>query len=243
METLLRGQPVQEFVEPPGMVRMEVCADSGMIPASSKTGLEHGVSRWPVRCPYTISELFIEGTQPTRVDDWHWMYALDVRNGLLAGPGCPSEFVTYKYYTLYPAEAQEWVRWQNIPQPPTACSPLCPGHDVNCEAPPPSPPLALASPAALLLVSPDHGSRYQLSPELPPWAQRLLVAARPADGMVLEEVALLVDGRPLATLSLPPYQAIWPMEPGLHTFTAVGVDRAGHKVQGNQNVIEVVDQR
>ena len=243
METLLRGQPVQEFVEPPGMVRMEVCADSGMIPASSKTGLEHGVSRWPVRCPYTISELFIEGTQPTRVDDWHWMYALDVRNGLLAGPGCPSEFVTYKYYTLYPAEAQEWVRWQNIPQPPTACSPLCPGHDVNCEAPPPSPPLALASPAALLLVSPDHGSRYQLSPELPPWAQRLLVAARPADGMVLEEVTLLVDGRPLATLSLPPYQAIWPMEPGLHTFTAVGVDRAGHKVQGNQNVIEVVDQR
>lgn len=232
METLLRGRPVREFVEPPGMVRVEVCADNGMLPVT-EVSFEQGMSRWPARCPYTISELFIEGTQPTRVDDWHWVYALDVRNGLLAGPDCPPEFVTYRHFTLYPAEAQDWVRGQHIPQPPAAYSPLCPGPTEHARSTQP------VLSAALLLVSPDQGGRYHLSPELPPSAQRLLVAARPGEGVVLDKVTLLVDGRPLATFSHPPYQTFWPMETGRHVFTALGLDSAGNEVRGNEVVIEV----
>jgi hypothetical protein len=78
-------------------------------------------------CPRTVSELFIEGTQPTQSDDWHWLFTLDTRNGLQAGPGCPPQFTTQKLYTLYPAEAQDWARGQGIPQPPETYSPLCPG--------------------------------------------------------------------------------------------------------------------
>jgi len=78
-----------------------------------------------------------------------------------------------------------------------------------------------------------------LSPQIPPSAQQILVAARPADGVALRQVTLLVDGQPLATLTHPPYQALWPMVAGTHTFTATGVDVEGHKVVGNRVKIEV----
>ena len=71
--------------------------------------------------------------------------------------------------------------------------------------------------------------------------QRLTVAARPVDGVSLRQVTLLVDGRPLATLTRPPYQVLWSMSVGLHTFAAVGVDIEGNEVEGNHIAIEVVE--
>jgi len=256
METLLKGQPAREFVKPPGIVRMEVCADSGLPPFEpSAAGREYVAGRRRARCPRTITELFIEGTQPTRSDDWHWTYTLDVRNGLLAGPGCPPEFIVKRRYTLYPAEAQDWVRWQNVPQPPEEYSPMCPmgdqraesgewrveSGDRGAEGPVPAPvPQPLAPrPWPLILTSPDQGSRYRLSPEMPPSAQQILVAARPVDGVSVRQVTLLVDGQALATLTRPPYQALWPMKVGTHAFTAVGVDGEGERVRGNRVTIEV----
>ncbi len=240
METLLKGQPTLEFVEPEGMVRMEVCADSGLPVGNWGPGTgDWGSGKRPVHCPRTITELFIEGTQPTQPDDWHWLYTLDTRNGLLAGPDCPPQFTTQKRYTLYPAQAQEWARSQNIPQPPETYSPLCPGQETGNKLLVPSP--QVPRPSSLILTSPDQGSHYRLSSEIPPAVQQILVVARPADGVTLRQVTLLVDGRPLAALTQLPYQALWPMTAGRHVFTAVGVDAEGNQVAGNRITIEVVD--
>ncbi len=230
METLLKGRPERQFVEPEGMVRVRVCADSGLLPVEEQEN--GGTEGWrrPARCPNTINELFIAGTEPTGTDDWHWLYAIDTRTGLLAGPDCPPEFVTWKRYTLYPAEAQDWVRWQLIPQPPQSSTPYS-----SLPTPYSLPP----TPYPLLLTSPDQGSNYRLSPEIPSAAQQILVAARPAEGISLRQVTLLVDGVPLATLAAPPYQALWPMAVGTHTFTARGVDVEGNDVEGNQVTIYV----
>ncbi|MEA3340397.1 MAG: penicillin-binding protein, partial [Chloroflexota bacterium] len=242
MEELLKGRPEREFVEPEGMTRVDVCADSGLQPVTVSG--QQLAGRQPVRCPHMITELFIAGTEPARSDDWHWTYTLDARNGLLAGPDCPPEFTIQKRYTLYPAAAQDWVRWQNIPQPPDTYSPLCPGDQAaDDEIIPysllPTPYSLLPTPYSLFITSPDQGSRYRLSPELPPSAQQVVVAARPVDGVSLRQVTLLVDGLPLATLTVPPYRALWPMELGTHTFTAVGVDGEGNEVEGNRVTIEV----
>jgi 1A family penicillin-binding protein len=138
MEALLKGRPVRQFVEPPGMVRVEVCADSGLRPAAGnqQSALPQGgfaLNYQPggqlARCPRTVTELFIDGTQPTRGDDWHRLVTLDTRNGLLAGPGCSPQFTTRKLFTFYPAEAQDWARRQGIAEAPTAYSPLCPGGE------------------------------------------------------------------------------------------------------------------
>ena len=260
MEALLKGWPVHEFVEPPGMVRMDVCADSGLRPlaVSSQQLAVSGqqlagsrrqeAGRQLARCPHTVTELFIEGTEPTQMDDWHWLYTLDTRNGLLAGPDCPPEFTTQKRYILYPAEAQDWVRAQNIPQPPEVYSPLCPSQEAGSreqearsEPLSPGPRPLVPGPWPLILTSPDQGSRYRLSPEMPQPAQQIIVAARPADGVALRQVTLLADGRPLATLTSPPYQALWPMTIGTHVFMAVGVDAGGNEVEGNRVTIEVVE--
>jgi len=233
METLHKGQPVREFVRPPGMVRVEVCADSGLLPASKATTTPETERR--VRCPRTVEELFIAGTEPTRTDDWHREYALDVRNGLLAGPDCPPEFVTRAQYTLYPAEAQDWVRWNHVPHPPEEYSPLCPAAS-STDLPPRG-----GETAILIMTSPDQGSRYRLAVEIPRSAQKIPVAARPLKGVSLRQVTLLVDGQPLVTLSAPPYQALWPMEVGSHTFASVGVDGDGNVVEGNSVTVEVVE--
>jgi 1A family penicillin-binding protein len=241
MESLHKGRPVHEFVEPPGMVRVEVCADSGLLPQSGggagARGSEGG--RQPVRCSHTITELFIAGTEPTRADDWHWVYTLDARNGLLAGPGCASEATVQARYTLYPAEAQDWVLWRGIPQPPQTYSPLCPGEEAGGRRQEAGG--ASVGPWALVMTSPDQGGRYRLSPEIPASAQQLFVAVRPVDGVALHQVTLFVDGRALATLTEPPYQARWPMTPGVHTFWAVGEDVWGNRVESDRVVIEVVE--
>jgi len=253
MEALLIGQPVREFVEPPGMVRMEVCADSGLKPvALSGQRLtingNRGAGKLSMWCSRVVTELFIEGTEPTQTDDWHWLFTLDRRNGLLAGPGCPSQFTIKERYTLYPAEAQDWVRWQGIPQPPEIYSPLCPGSEAlswRPEAgnePQSSGAQSLAASSwPLVLTSPDQGGRYRLSPEIPESAQQIVVAARPTDGVTPRQVTLLVDGRPLATLTRPPYQALWPIAVGTHEFMVVGLDAEGNKVEGNRVIIEVVE--
>ena len=150
METLLKGRPVREFVEPVGMVRMEVCADSGLPPLAVgdrqlAIGNEQAAGQERARCPRTITELFIEGTQPAHGDDWHWSRARGARKGQLGGPDCAPEFTVQRRYTLYPAEAHDWARWLHIPQPPQAYSPMCPGqrgeqeHGCTCWPPIPSP--------------------------------------------------------------------------------------------------------
>jgi 1A family penicillin-binding protein len=239
METLLKGRSAREFTEPPGMARMTVCADSGLRPQARARG-QVG-ERQPVPCPRTITELFIEGTEPTQPDDWHWVYVLDARTGLLAGPDCPPQFTIEERYTLYPAEAQEWVRWQNIPQPPEAYSPLCPGQVAGSQHLLPHPPSLAPSPWHLILTNPDQGSRYRLSPEIPQTAQKIVVAARPADGVSPHQVTLLVDGHLLATIAHPPYQALWAMTIGTHEFTVAGVDAEGNDIEGNSVTVEVVE--
>jgi 1A family penicillin-binding protein len=241
MEALHRGRPVRDFVEPEGMVRVAVCADSGLLPQG---GLEIGDSRLgrePVRCSHTVNELFIAGTEPKRADDWHWAYALDGRNGLLAGTVCPSEATVRARYTLYPAEAQDWVVWQGIPQPPQAYSPLCPGGEEIGDWRLEIGERPVSNLQSLIMTSPDQGGRYRLSPEVPASSQQLFVAVRPAEGAALRKVTLFANGDPLATLADPPYQARWQMTPGRHTFWAVGVDAAGNRLESDQVVIEVVE--
>ena len=55
MQEALKGQPVQDFARPAGLIDLEVCATSGLLPTPY--------------CPYTKREVFIAGTQPTQPDN------------------------------------------------------------------------------------------------------------------------------------------------------------------------------
>ncbi|MBE7472244.1 MAG: PBP1A family penicillin-binding protein [Anaerolineales bacterium] len=252
MEELHKTIPVHDFAQPNGFIEKTICADNGLIPVSSVKYQVSGItppasspprlsaSQLPVACSHTISELFISGTEPRRFDDWHQRIALDRRNGLRAGVGCPLEFVAFQTFTLYPAEAQAWAKKQAIPQPPGAYSPLCPNESTNQRMANgeiiSSAPLLPRSPA-LLFTSPDQGSTFRLVPNIPVEKQKIRVSIRPTDGVSLRQVKLFINGQPLAESS----ETLWQMSPGTYTFEAVGVDAAGNEVWANQVTVKVVE--
>ncbi|MFQ6059004.1 MAG: penicillin-binding protein [Anaerolineae bacterium] len=105
MELALAPLPVEDFVRPPGFEEVEICATSGLLPT------EH--------CPNRRKELFIAGTAPTAYCNMHQVFRICKPSGKLATVYCPPDQVEEKVFEIYPAEAADWVRANNIPQPPT----------------------------------------------------------------------------------------------------------------------------
>jgi 1A family penicillin-binding protein len=216
MEMALKGQPRQEFARPAGLVEAEVCALSGLLAGDD--------------CPHRVTELFLEGTQPTEVCDLHQRITLDQATGLPATADTPPERFVERVYARLPAEAQEWARAQGLPQPPAVALQAAGG---GLSAPEGGLPLAVSSP--------DQGAVYRLDPALPRDAQRIAVSAWVGEGISLSAVTLLVNGQPLARLGGPPYRALWPLEPGRHTFVAEGVDADGQRYRSPEVSVEVRD--
>ena len=225
METALRGWPVLTFPEPPGLERVRVCAPSGLLPTP--------------HCPRTRMELFVAGTAPTQPDDWYRLVRLDAATGEPAGADpstgsgqAPPERVVEEVFVFPPAEALEWARvngWPLLPDPTAEARSPGPDND--------RPP---ATGDQLVLVHPDAGSVYRLSPAVPAAYQSIRVAVRPADGVTVAEVTLYVDGEPLATLTAPPYETFWQLAAGEHVFLARGVSGEGQTLRSASVTIHVL---
>ncbi|MCG3211415.1 MAG: Monofunctional biosynthetic peptidoglycan transglycosylase [Anaerolineae bacterium] len=251
MNELLKGKPARDFPRPAGLADKEVCTDNGLVPIESSqfsalssqliqnSELKIQNSQFPTRCPHTLTEIFIDGTEPRRFDDWHTAIALDRRTGLRAGIGCPLEQVSYVTFTRYPAEAQAWARKQGVPEPPADYSPLCPNTEPASQLHPSSPSLHPSSFPLhpLIFTSPDQGSVFRLVPNIPADKQKIRVSVRPAEGVQVRQVSLRVNGQPLADGP----EALWQMRPGEYTFEAVGVDAAGQPLTGQRVTVRVVE--
>ncbi|MBI5030759.1 MAG: transglycosylase domain-containing protein [Chloroflexi bacterium] len=127
MEKIHQTLPVHPFVEPPGMVRVEVCATSGLLPTPF--------------CPERVKELFIAGTEPKTFDNIWQSFRISKPTGKLATVYCPPEQVKDQVFPIYPPEAADWVRENNIPQPPSE-------YDTNCRGTPQGGDIAITSPAS-----------------------------------------------------------------------------------------------
>lgn len=105
MEYIHAKLPVKNFVEPPNLVRVNVCETSGLLPTPE--------------CPKVVRELFIKGNEPTEFDNIWRAFRIFIPNGKLATAFNPPDQVTTVVYPVYPPEAADWVKENNIPQPPT----------------------------------------------------------------------------------------------------------------------------
>ncbi|MFC2045935.1 PBP1A family penicillin-binding protein [Chloroflexota bacterium] len=238
-ETALKGRPVRVFDRPGGVVEVEVCGLSGLLPGPD--------------CPHRVTELFFEGAEPAKTCSMHQSVAVDRSTGLRAAFDTPSDQIADRVYTVWPAEVQEWALKRGIPEPPPIHTrqSLGPGslpRPVAESFDPGQPDLSRSELQALspsqgdlplVMSSPDPGTVYRLDPGLSRDAQRIEVSARPGIGVSLAQVTLIVDGRPLAQLDAPPYQSLWQLEPGIHLFSAEGVDVNGVVQVGNQVQVEV----
>jgi penicillin-binding protein 1C len=138
----------------------------------------------------------------------HEEVAIDRRNGLRAGPGCPVEHVERRVFERYGPDLDAWARGVGRPMAPDAFSPLCPSTGDETPIDAPSGPLRI--------TYPHDGARFVLDPERPRAlsAVPLQVAVPPG----VRKLTLRVDGVVTARLD-PPFSTTWPIEPGDHTLS------------------------
>ena len=125
MSWALQNEVVQTWPQPPGMVERPVCDISGLLPT-------------PL-CP-TVSEWFIVGTEPVLYDNIYQEFAINRENGRLATINTPPDLIERKIYKVYPEAAADWVRENEIEQPPTEYDTINvpqPGGDVAILSPRP----------------------------------------------------------------------------------------------------------
>ncbi|MCI0394743.1 MAG: transglycosylase domain-containing protein [Chloroflexi bacterium] len=104
MSWALQNEPVEGWPQPPGIVRRPVCELSGLLPTPY--------------CP-AVNEYFIEGTEPIIYDNLYQEFRINRETGRLATISTPPELIETKTYIIYPEQAADWVRENEIEQPPT----------------------------------------------------------------------------------------------------------------------------
>lgn len=104
MTWALQDEPKIGWVPPSGVIERQVCELNGLLPSPD--------------CP-TITEYFVEGTEPTIIDNMYQRFKINRETGQLATAGTAPENIFEKVYVVYPDSAADWVRENNIERPPT----------------------------------------------------------------------------------------------------------------------------
>ncbi len=104
MRAVTRGADPARFVEPAGLIRLEVCRLSGLLPTEY--------------CRRRISEIFIPGTEPRDYDDFHHPFLIDRATGLLADDDTPMPNRLEQVFLVLPPQARAWALSQGITPPP-----------------------------------------------------------------------------------------------------------------------------
>lgn len=103
MTWALQNEPAIGW-EPPGGVReVEVCELNGLRPGGN--------------CP-TVNEWFIDGTEPTTIDNMHQKFRIDSETGELATAATPPDRIVEETIVVYPDSASDWARATGRKQPP-----------------------------------------------------------------------------------------------------------------------------
>lgn len=131
MAWALEDEVPETWGRPPGIVERAVCDVSGLLPTA--------------HCP-TVTEYFIEGTEPAVYDNVFQEFKINRETGRLATIYTPPELVETRVYRIYPERAADWVRENEIPQPPTE-------YDTIDDAPGGGGPVAILSPEPFAFVN------------------------------------------------------------------------------------------
>ena len=125
MQYAVRDLPPESWSAPAGIVTMDVCDPSGLLPTSA--------------CPNVVSEVLILGNEPTQADTLYQSMQVNRETGYLATVFTPPELVEERVYMIVPLEARTWAESAGIPMPPTAYdviqqSPVLPDAHITAPA-------------------------------------------------------------------------------------------------------------
>jgi membrane peptidoglycan carboxypeptidase len=106
IELATQSVPADGWLVPAGVTAMDVCDPSGVLPTQD--------------CPSVVSEVFLNGNEPSQSDTLFRKTVVNRETGLLATVFTPVELLEERVYMDLPGEALEWARSANIPVAPTA---------------------------------------------------------------------------------------------------------------------------
>ena len=106
MQAASQGKPNDGWSAPPGISTMTVCDPSGMLPTRE--------------CPNLVTEVFLNGSEPTQADNLFREFSINRETGLLATVFTPPELIEKRVYMILPDEAREWALSEGIPVPPAS---------------------------------------------------------------------------------------------------------------------------
>lgn len=179
MQIASEGKPNDGWTPPPGISTMTVCDPSGMLPTRE--------------CPNLVTEVFLNGSEPTQADTLFRELSINRETGLLATVFTPPELIEKRVYMILPDEAREWALSEGIPVPPTSYDAIQ-APPVNPFANISAPPLFSDVNGKVLILGTASGDdflyyRVQMGKGLNPqeWIQLGEDRAEPVDGGLLAE--------------------------------------------------------
>ncbi|MHB1318325.1 MAG: penicillin-binding protein 1C [Anaerolineae bacterium] len=185
-----------EFAVPDGLISLEVCALSGMLPEPA--------------CSRRRLEWFLEESVPTEHCDMHRLVAYDTHTGLLATEATPLEQRALRSAVRWPAEVLQWAIDSGLAAPEVAPSASAAGPEAIVRAT-----------GGLRLASPQNGGLYRISLEVPVESQLLLISAVCELCESSQRLVVELDGAYWQEWSRPPYTAYWPLTEGQHVLSLV----------------------
>lgn len=212
IRSVLANRPEQVFKRPAGLVQLEVCTLSGLLPTPE--------------CPHRQMEWFISGTQPVAHDSFFKRVMINMATGKLANELTPKERQRPQVVLDLPAQAYPWARSQGL-------SLL---HDLQVGEP--TSPLSQAG-SLLRVVSPASASIFRIAADLSLENQRIPIEI--IGGQDYSQVRLFLDGQLLEDFHELPYQIWWQLELGDHQVWAVGILSTGEEVSSPLVDFEVVE--
>ncbi len=106
MEAALADTRALEFARPRGMVEVEVCTQTGMLPTPY--------------CGDTHEEIFLSENTPTVVDSTFVPFRVYKGTNLRAGPNAPAMQTEVRVFMVVPEAAQEWAKSEGVAIAPKA---------------------------------------------------------------------------------------------------------------------------
>ncbi len=93
--------PATNWSEPPGIVHIDVCDPSGLLPTAD--------------CPNIVPEIFVSGNEPSQYDDLYIRRAINFETGKLATVFTPQEMIQEKVFLNVPEQYLDWSKKAGLP--------------------------------------------------------------------------------------------------------------------------------
>ena len=104
MQYSIQSLPASTWEQPLDVSTVQVCSPSGMLPTSI--------------CPTVVSDVFLNGNEPTQLDTLYVKKSVNRETGLLATVFTPTELIEDQIYLDVPADVRQWAIGAGLNVPP-----------------------------------------------------------------------------------------------------------------------------